>query len=280
MNIRLKLKVVGLLLIAVALVGCNTLDSMVGEALGSAVAGRSAGSTRNSQAPPEDSNSDSPFGAGDGSLMMLPPGAAFQIIHAQTTFFQGFGGDSADFEAGEGVHWRLVWSDGEGASDEAFTEHARLTAGEDGSWWYLKMESDDYAVEYEYFRQSDGMVVELKYRDSKMNSTRTAEVAVNLGAYEEDEEYVSFYEAVEADETGEYDVQRSSEQVSVPAGEFDAERVDVTGTDEDTGERMDITWWRVSSVPGKTVQFSFRGDEGDQYDGELMKYRSDYAPRL
>lgn len=266
------------LLVAVALLsGCNTVDSIVGEALGNAVAGRTTDG-RSSQSSTDDS--ESPFGAGNGSLMMLPPGAAFQIIHAQTSLFQGFSGDTSGFEPGEGVHWRLVWSDGDGASDEAFSEHARLTRGEAASWWYLRMETDDYSVEYEYLRQSDGMVVELKYRDSEMTATRTAQVSVNIASYEDNEEYQSFYDAVEADETGEYDVRRSSERISVPAGEFDTERIDVTGTDEDTGDQVDITWWRVPRVPGETVQFSFRDDEGDRYDGELMEFRRDYAPRL
>lgn len=274
-----NLKIAGVLLVAALLMGCNTIDSMVGDALGSAVTGQTAGSGRSSQSAGSD-DSESPFATGDGSLMMLPPGAGFQIVHAQTTFFQGFSSDASTFEVGEGVRWRLIWNDGEGTSDEAFTEHARLTDGDRGSWWYLRLESDDYWVAYEYLLQADGIVVELKYRDSEMSETRRAEVSVNLGAYEDEEEYGSFSEAIEADESGEYDIRRSSERVTVPAGEFDTERIDVTGTDEDTGDRVDITWWRVPSVPGETVQFSFRDDSDDQYDGELLEYRQDYTPHL
>jgi hypothetical protein len=280
MNKQQTLKMVGLLLTVVFFVGCNTLDSMVGDALGNALIGQTSGSAGTSERSSTKSDSESPFGGGNGSLMMLPPGAGFQIIHAQASIFQGFGGDTSRFEPGEGVHWHLIWSDDEGASDDAFSEHARLTAGDDGSWWYLKMESDDYYVEYEYFRNPDGTVVELKYRDNEMAATRTAQVNVELGAYEDQEEYQSFYDAVEADETGEYKVRRSTEHVSVPAGEFETERIDATGTDDETGEQVDITWWRVPTIPGETVKFSFRNDEGDQYDGELMEFRRNYAPRL
>jgi len=239
--------------------------------LGGAVGGRTNGSS---------DRTDSPFGTGNGSLMILPPGAGFQIVHAQTTFFQGFSEETADFEPGEGVRWRLIWSDTDGAQDEAFSEHALLAETSDGAWWYIRMETDEYWVEYEYFRRPDGMVVELKYQDSEMSEVRTAEVTVNLSAYEDEEEYTSFYEALEADDTGEYNVQRSSERISVPAGEFDAERIDVTGTDEDTGDQVDATWWRVPTVPGETVQFRFHDDEDGRYDGELMEYRRDYTRRL
>jgi len=84
---------------------------------------------------------------------------------------------------------------------------------------------------------------------------------------------------LEADDSGEYDVRRSSERISVPAGTFDTERIDVTGTDDGTGDRVDVTWWRVPTVPGETVQFRFRDDEDGHYDGELMEYREDYARR-
>jgi len=216
--------------------------------------------------------------------MMLPPGAGFQIIHAQTTFFQGFSEETANFEPGEGVRWRLVWSDDDEmddaeAEDEAFTEHALLAETAEGAWWYVRMETDEYWVEYEYFLQPDGMVVELNYQDSEMSESRTAQVTVNLGVYQEDEEYTTFYDALEADDSGEYDVRRSSERISVPAGTFDTERIDVTGTDDGTGDRVDVTWWRVPTVPGETVQFRFRDDEDGHYDGELMEYREDYARR-
>ncbi len=260
--------------------GCNTIDSMVGEAMSGAVGSRTSGGSGRAESAPNSDDSDSPFGTGDGSLMMLPPGAGFQIVHAQTTFFQGFSEETADFEPGEGVRWRLVWSDTEGAEDEAFSEHALLAETTDGDWWYVRLETHEYWVEYEYFRQPDGMVVELKYRDSEMSEARTAQVTVNLGAYQEEEEYTSFYEALEADESGDYTVQRSSERISVPAGEFDTERIDVTGTDGEGGDQVDVTWWRVPSVPGETVQFRFLDDEDGRYDGQLVEYRRDYARRL
>ncbi|MFW5694247.1 MAG: hypothetical protein ACOCYB_03705 [Alkalispirochaeta sp.] len=280
MNTRRNTAAVGLVLAIALLAGCTTIDSMVGDALGTAVTGQAENGTRSSEASRQDDDSESPFGAGDGSLTMLPPGAAFQIVHAQTTFFQGFSEDDADFEPGEGVLWRLVWSDGDGARDEALSEHARLTESSDGSWWYVRMETDDYWVEYEYFLQPDGMVVELKYRDSERSEARTADVTVNLRAYDDEEEYGSVYEAMEADDSGQYEVRRSSERISVPAGEFDTERIDVTGVDDETGDQVDITWWRVPSIPGETVQFSFRDDEDGRYDGELMEYRQDYSQQL
>jgi hypothetical protein len=280
MNTHQVLKIVGVLLLGAFLAGCNTLDSMVGDALGSALVGQTSGARSTSESPSSKETSESPFGGGNGSLMMLPPGAGFQIVHAQSSIFQGFSGDTSKLEPGEGVHWHLIWSDDEGASDDAFSEHARLTKGADGSWWFLKMESDDYYVEYEYFRTPTGTVTELKYRDSETAPTRTAQVNVELGAYEDQEEYQSFYDAVEANETGEYKVRRSTERITVPAGEFDAERIDATGTDDETGEQIEITWWRVPSIPGETVRFSFRDDEGDRYDGELVEFRRDYAPRL
>ncbi|HKK48822.1 MAG TPA: hypothetical protein VJ932_06970, partial [Alkalispirochaeta sp.] len=226
MNIRRNRALVGILLIAVLLTGCNTIDSMVGEALGSAVSSQVGGSSGRADSAPESSDSESPFGTGNGSLMMLPPGAGFQIIHAQTTFFQGFSEETANFEPGEGVRWRLVWSDDDEmddaeAEDEAFTEHALLAETAEGAWWYVRMETDEYWVEYEYFLQPDGMVVELNYQDSEMSESRTAQVTVNLGVYQEDEEYTTFYDALEADDSGEYDVRRSSERISVPAGTFD-----------------------------------------------------------
>ncbi len=113
-----------------------------------------------------------------------------------------------------------------------------------------------------------------------MEESETAVVNVPLGRMEDEEEYASIYEEIEAGETEGYRVTRTSESVTVAAGTFNAERVNVVGTDEETGESIDADWWRVETVPGETVRFEYRTDEDGTYNGELRRHGTDYRRSL
>jgi hypothetical protein len=75
-------------------------------------------------------------------------------------------------------------------------------------------------------------------------------------------------------------VTRRNESVTVPAGTFDTEVIEVVSTERDTDEYVDSTWWRVETVPGDTVQFEYYTGEDETYRGQLQSYRSDYRRTL
>ena len=287
MKRSLNLRVLAAAALITTLVGCTTLGSVAGDALGAAIIGKSTESATPRSEPAEDTGStgdadaaESPFGAGDGSLMMLPPGAAFQIVWAQTVFLTSYNGSTAGYSPGDGVYWRLVWTDGAGARDEMEIERALLSRDDTGSWWYISLSHENYRIEYEYLVSPDGMVTRLKYRDSQNADTRTAAVTVNIGAYESEEGFGTMAQAIADGEADGLTVDRSSGSVTVPAGSYSADIVRARGVDEESGEPINMAWWIVDSVPGTTVKFSYDNEMGETYTGELLDARTDYVPRL
>lgn len=270
--------VIGVVFALLSLGACTSVDQLAKSGMG-LIGGGDAGETTSS-ADERGGDEDSPMGGIDPTtLTMLPPAAAFQIVYAQSALFTAAAVSIDDFQPGEGIRWELMWEDEDGASDEIYTEQAFLTADASGEWWYIALADDEYTIEYEYFVNSDDVVTELLYRDSGMAETKQATVNVPLDRM--DDESVSFYDRIETGESGdEYDVARRSETVTVPAGTFNAEVYDVTGTDPDTGESIDTTWWRVDTVPGDTVQFEYRTDDDETYRGQLQSYRTDYRRSL
>lgn len=274
------LVVVGVVFAVILLGGCTSVDQLAKSGMGLIGGGGDTGTT--SSSGDRDGDEDSSMGGIDPTtLTMLPPAAAFQIVYAQSALFTAAAVSVDDFLPGEGIRWELFWEDEEGASDTMYTEQAFLTTDASGEWWYIALADDEYTIEYEYFVNVDDVVTELLYRDSGMSETKRATVNVPLDRMDDDDEYGSLYERIEAGEAGdEYDVDRRSESVTVPAGTFNAEVYDVTGTDPDTGESIDTTWWRVDSVPGDTVRFEYRTDDDETYQGRLQSYRTDYRRTL
>jgi hypothetical protein len=262
------------LVVLVLLSGCTTLDSLAGDALGSAVSSRMPASS------PSGEPEDSPFAASGDYLSVLPPGAAFQIVYAQSAIFTAGGIATDDFNPGEGVRWELDWNGPDGESETVETEQAFLSQDSAGEWWYISLSGEDYRIEYEYFIDPEEVVTELIYRDSDMTESETVAVSIPIDRDNEDGDYESLYDEMVADESGDYTVTRTNESVTVPAGTFDAEKVAVTGTDEETGEEVDATWWFVPDVPGDVVRFLFISEEDGQYQGSLLEYRTDYRRRL
>jgi hypothetical protein len=280
-----KTLVFSVLVLVLALAGCSTVGDLSGGMITKMLPGDDTGSEtdsseyeeRNDRGSAEDSDdADSPYGSmKDGSLTMLPPAAAFQIVYAQTTFFTAGYAPTSDYRPGEGVRWLLTWREEDGAEDSIETEHALLSRGSDGEWWYISLSNEDYRIEYEFLIDQSDTVVRLRYRDSDMTATREADVSVpfSTGMYAVMEE--------DAAEAG-YDVTVDTVDVTVPAGSWIAERITMMGTDTTSGQRVDVTWWRVEAVPGDTVRFEFVPvtDENEWYIGELQEIGSDYEPTL
>ena len=148
-----------------------------------------------------------------------------------------------------------------------------------GEWWYLAFQDDDYWLRYEYFIDTSGAVTALVYQDSTMKDQESASVSIPLASYEsEGDGPVGFYAGLEEAEREGYDVRRTTETITVGAGTYVAERIDLQGTDEETGERIDVTMWRTTDVPGDTVRFSY-GYDNEQYDGELVEIGLDHRRR-
>jgi len=139
-------------------------------------------------------------------------------------------GGSGDSDEGSG---ESPFGGTDGTEDSLLTEQAFLSRESTGEWWYISLSDGEYLIEYECFIGPDDVVTEVVYRDSDMAQSNTAVVNVPLDRMSEDEEYPSIYDEIEAGETEGYQVTRTTESVTVPAGTFDAERITVVGTDED-----------------------------------------------
>lgn len=279
-------KSIGILVLVLLLGACSTVGNLTGGMIGGMMSGsmdesgqssdaETGGDTNGDTRSNDDADADSPYGGMAGSLTMLPPSAAFQIVYAQTTFFTAGYAPADDYSPGDGVRWLLTWRDEDGVEDSIETEQALLTRDADGSWWYISLASEDYRIEYEFFVDSSDTVVRLRYRDSEMSASREAEVSVPYST--------GMYVAMEEDaESAGYRIDRTSERVSVPAGTWTAEKISITSTDASTQSEVDVTWWSVPEVPGDTVRFEFVPvtDENELYLGELQEVRNDYRPRL
>lgn len=279
-------KIVGVLALVLMIAGCSTVGDLSGGLIGDFVSGdrsddgdvspagdgKAAGDTGDTEA---DRDSDSPYNDMSGSLAMLPPAAAFQIVYAQTSFFTAGYAPASDYEPGEGVRWVLTWRDEDGIEDSIRTEQALLTRDDTGSWWYISLSIEDYLIEYEFLVDTSNTVVRLRYRDSSMSVTEEAQVAVPFST--------GMYAAYEENAAGAgYRIERTTERVTVPAGTWPAEKITITGSDASTGDEVDVTWWRVVDVPGDTVRFEFVPvmSENERYLGELQEIRDDYRRRL
>lgn len=268
-------------------VGCSTVGDLSGGMIGNFVAGDRSeegdssdsrdGETETGASGDDDASdeTDSPYGDMSGSLTMLPPAAAFQIVYAQTSFFTAGYAPASDYKPGEGVRWILTWRDADGAEDSIETEQALLSRDGTGSWWYIALSIEEYRIEYEFLVDTNDTVVLIRYRDSAMSATEEAQVAVPFS--------VGMYAAYEENAASAgYRVEHTTERVTVPAGTWSAEKVRITGSDAAGGEEVDVTWWRVADVPGDTVRFEFVPvtDEDERYLGELQEFRDDYRSRL
>lgn len=268
-----------LLVLAAVFTGCTTVSMLADDAFGSAVDRRVAAKTGELDG--------TSFGFGDGSLMMMPPGAGFQIVYAQTTVFSAGAISPDDFSPGEGVRWRLTWEEAEEPQngDVVESEQALLERNANGEWWYISLSSESSKMEYEYFINPDDVVTQLVYQDSEMTASRTVEVSIPLDRADDQDGGVtggeeSLYEQISQDSSGSYTVTRATETVTVPAGTFTAKKVAVTGTDEETGTKVDGAWWFADQVPGGVVQYEFITEEDGRYMGRLLAVRRDYRRRL
>ena len=280
-------KIVGVFVLVGLIVGCSTVGDLTGGMIGDFVTGdrtedkdASGSDEGESEARSSDDGdvtdeAESPYDDMSGSLGMLPPAAAFQIVYAQTSFFTAGYAPASDYEPGEGVRWVLTWRDAEGSEDSIETEQALLSRDSAGSWWYISLAFEDYRIEYEFLVDASDTVVQIRYRDSAMSATEEAQVAVPFS--------VGMYAAYEENAASAgYRVEHTTERVTVPAGTWSAEKVRITGSDGSTGNEVDVTWWRVADVPGDTVRFEFVPvtDEDERYLGELQEFRDDYRSRL
>jgi hypothetical protein len=240
------------LVLLVLLTGCTTLGMLTDDAIGKAVGTRISAKTGEVE---------------------------FQIVYAQTMIFSAGGTSVNDFKPGEGVRWQLTWDDSDDQPEPVESEHALLTRDAEGEWWYIALFSDSSTVEYEYFVNAEDVVTQLFYRNSDMPESRTMSVSIPLDR-ENEGGFGYLYDEITADESGSYTVTRTTERVTVPAGTFKADKVAVTGTDEETGEKVDATWWFVDDVPGKMVRYEFYSEDDEVYKGHLLKVGRDYRRRL
>lgn len=119
-------KIVGVFVLVGLIVGCSTVGDLTGGMIGDFVTGdrtedkdASGSDDGESEARSSDDGdvtdeAESPYDDMTGSLGMLPPATAFQIVYAQTSFFTAGYAPASDYEPGEGVRWVLTWRDADG----------------------------------------------------------------------------------------------------------------------------------------------------------------------
>lgn len=267
------LAVVGLSLL---LAGCNTLESVTGDLLGDVLGGGPAASSPPPERAPSDGD-DAPEFAPYAPVGM-PPGVIFQLAFGQTYLITGTGYDPAAYEVGEGLHWRLTFEDDGGAEQILENEHALLAREGSDTWWLLVFRSPDFSIHYEFRVDADDVVREIRYQDREDGPVQSAVVSMPIGDYDSTRGIMEAPEDLESTEG--ITVQRTQERITVGAGTFDTMRVHATGTDPETGELVDASWWLSDDVPENTVQFDLRGEDGARYQGELIAYRNDYRRRF
>jgi hypothetical protein len=200
----------------------------------------------------------------------------FSSVYLSSVMVGGYASDEG-YAAGQGTSWRIV--DKSPSKSETMTvERALLAERADGSkWWSLSYASGGTSVYYEYLAGKDADVLEFKYKDQDSGEIRTyveptkqAEASPSPSAAPATR---STLESLKASSSG-------VESVSVPAGDYEADKVHSDYTDGESGKTSSYDWWIASGVPGGLVKYSMsNGDAGESITGELLAVKGGYAPK-
>ena len=203
----------------------------------------------------------------------------FNTTYYQVFFIGGYDPAGDDFREGEGVTWTITSSDRR-ASDAITIVRALLKRVDQGSWWYLALESDDQLIEYEVLLGPDYAPIEMVWEDPDsgqvLRQTFDPGQVAGPGTGAEAGAMVYSQEAAST-------ASRSPERVTVPAGSYSAQHVVFRASDYQYGEQVEYNWWVVDSVPGDLVKFEYVVADGSGQDllsGELVQTRSDYSTKF
>jgi hypothetical protein len=264
---RATVRVVGgVLFLTLGFTGCGTLDSVMSDAFGAALA--------------------RPTEAMMGRLMSgWTDAMMFQLTYLQVFLLGGYGVGLEDFNEGEGVTWEVVSADGTDRS-VFIAERALLRRNPDNTaWWYLGYQTTEdgkqVKLEYEARLDSEHRALEIYLRDPETGQIRhhvldqpDAAPDEQWDELEYEDDHVVWDEDIEQ-------LRRERVRITVRAGTFDTDYVVYEFVDEETGERAEYRWWSTDQVPGQLVQYEWVGTANDgTVRGELIEIRRDYRTRF
>ena len=158
------------------------------------------------------------------------------------------------YEPGEWTRWTML--QGEDATGSEF-ERAYLEQTDEGEeWWrvtYVNTADDEEIVLEGLFSADRSELLRLR---AQFPGEEPKELPVQEGTY-------SYAEPMQLTEQSLEGATRGTEQVSVPAGSFQAQHIEY-GTAGAT-----LLWWLNDDVPGNLVKYASRADEQGESETEI-----------
>lgn len=158
------------------------------------------------------------------------------------------------YEPGEWTRWTMLQGDEPTGSE---FERAYLEQTDDGEeWWcvtYVNTEDDEEIVLEGLFSADRSELLRLR---AQFPGEEAKELPVEEGTF-------SYAEPRQLTEQSLEGAMRGIEQVSVPAGSFQARHIEY-GTAGST-----LSWWINDDVPGNLVKYASRADEQDEDDAQI-----------
>lgn len=204
--------------------------------------------------------------AGAGFAQM---GASQMYPMLFTYMFNSFGYNMelTDYNSGEWTKWRIITSDNE--DEGIIMKKAFLKENEQGQqWWQLQMfeegeESAMYTAEVLFAENRSSI---RRYRE-KIEDNKVQEKPVTENWYSQPNQLT--------DESIEGALQEENVQIEVPNGTFSADLINFGVAPE-----VSLKIWRVTDVPGGTVQYATQEEEETVYKSQLIDYGSDAESML
>jgi hypothetical protein len=267
------LVIVGVVVFGVSLVGCGSMDGLVGDGLDGALDRAVSGAI------------EQKFANLDDELL-------FTVSYTQVFFMGGFWSDEHDFEETQGVVWEIDSLEPEGRVRYT-AERALLRNNPDGTrWWYMNYADEEMTAEYELLTNEELMPLEVYLKDPETGEIRHLEFEYEEGeSFSEQAEDSDDYEEIEDTGVGavvyltpdEYDRYTTSRvRRTVGAGTFEADHIQYELVDGETGEDYLYQWWAVEDgVPGALIEYLWEDrSENTTVRGELVSVKKGYVPTL
>ncbi|MDZ7691406.1 MAG: carboxypeptidase regulatory-like domain-containing protein [Balneolaceae bacterium] len=204
--------------------------------------------------------------AGAGFAQM---GASQMYPMLFTYMFNSFGYNMelTEYKSGEWTKWRIITSDNE---DEGIVmKKAFLKENDQGQqWWQLQMfeegeESAIYTAEVLFAENRSSI---RRYRE-KIEDNKVQEKPVTENWYSQPNHLT--------EESIEGALQEENVQIEVPDGTFSADLINFGVAPE-----VSLKIWRVTDVPGGTVQYATQEGEETLYRSQLIDFGSDAESML
>jgi len=214
------------------------------------------------------------------------------LVYAQVFFAGGYAGGYENFKEGEGGTWEVTARDEDGAERFEIERALLRRTAEGNTWWLLRYASEDEDEEEllaEALLDEELSILKFRYRDPESGSIREwiPEEEDTEQAETEEEEFSEIdNQAYYRDDYADHSL--GKEQLTVPAGRFNAEHIlieDIYVEENEDGTeesyRVSYEWWLAPQVPGKMVKYIWRDEtDGFSLTGELLAYKKGYTTQL